>query len=45
MGENTQVEQLLEKKIKKQEENLRELWDNTKQNNIHIVEVTRKKEN
>ncbi|KAK1346651.1 hypothetical protein QTO34_000511 [Cnephaeus nilssonii] len=39
VGKNTQVEQLLEKKIKNQEESLRELWDNTKQNNIRIIGV------
>nr|KAF6392601.1 hypothetical protein mPipKuh1_007790 [Pipistrellus kuhlii] len=45
MGKNTQVEQLLEKKkIKKQEESLQELWDNTKQNNIRIIGVPEGKE-
>ncbi|KAK1338636.1 hypothetical protein QTO34_019290 [Cnephaeus nilssonii] len=39
MEKNTQVEQLLEKKMKKQEESLRKLWDNTKQNNIRIIGV------
>nr|KAF6369203.1 hypothetical protein mMyoMyo1_010585 [Myotis myotis] len=36
---NTQTEQLLEKKIKKQEESLRELWNNAKRNNILIIGV------
>lgn len=44
MEKNTQLEKLLEKKIKKQEESLRELWDNTKQNNIRIIGVPEGKE-
>ena len=44
MEKNTQLEQLLEKKNKKQEESLRELWDNTKQNNIRIIGVPEGKE-
>nr|KAF6369200.1 hypothetical protein mMyoMyo1_010582 [Myotis myotis] len=39
VGKNTQAEHLLEKKIKKQEESLRELWDNMKRNNIRIIGV------
>nr|KAF6309712.1 hypothetical protein mPipKuh1_009162 [Pipistrellus kuhlii] len=44
LEKNTQLEQLLGKKIKKQEESLRELWDNTKQNNIRIIGVPEGKE-
>ncbi|KAK1330679.1 hypothetical protein QTO34_010879 [Cnephaeus nilssonii] len=44
MEKNTQVQQLLETKIRKHEESLRELWDNTKQNNIRIIGVPEGKE-
>ncbi|KAK1346850.1 hypothetical protein QTO34_000710 [Cnephaeus nilssonii] len=44
MGKNTQLQQLLETKIRKHEESLRELWDNTKQNNIKIIGVPEGKE-
>ncbi|KAK1346737.1 hypothetical protein QTO34_000597 [Cnephaeus nilssonii] len=44
MEKNTQLQQLLETKIRKHEESLRELWDNTKQNNIRIIGVPEGKE-
>ena len=37
--ENTQSEQQKEKRIQKNKENLRGLWDNIKCTNIHITEV------
>ncbi|KAK1340941.1 hypothetical protein QTO34_017340 [Cnephaeus nilssonii] len=44
MEKNTQLQQLLETKIRKHEESLRELRDNTKQNNIRIIGVPEGKE-
>nr|KAF6394578.1 hypothetical protein HJG59_010734 [Molossus molossus] len=41
---NTHKEQQMEKKFKKQEESLRELWDNTKCNNICIIGVPKREE-
>ena len=37
--ENTQTGQQNEKRIKRREDTIRELWDNIKQNNIHIIGV------
>ncbi|KAK1327336.1 hypothetical protein QTO34_019202 [Cnephaeus nilssonii] len=39
VGKNTQTQQQLERRLKKQEESLRELWDNTKRNNIRIIGI------
>ena len=38
--EITLVEQKREKRLKTNEESLRELWDNVKHTNIHIIGVT-----
>ena len=35
----TDAEQKREKRLKRNEDNLRELWDNVKCTNIHIIEV------
>ena len=37
--EITDVEQKREKRLKRNEESLRELWDNVKRTNIHITGV------
>ena len=37
--EITDTEQKREKRLKTNEESLRELWDNVKRNNIHIIGV------
>ena len=37
MQKNTQSEQQIEKRLKKNEDSLRELWDNMKHNNIGII--------
>ena len=37
--EITDVEQKREKRLKTNEESLRELWDNVKRTNIHIIGV------
>ena len=37
--EITDVEQKREKRLKTNEESLRELWDNVKDTNIHIIGV------
>ena len=39
MGKNSQTEQQNGKRLKKNEEGLRELQDNMKQNNIHIIGI------
>ena len=39
MGEFTAAEQNKEKRMKRNEDSLRDLWDNIKRNNIHIVRV------
>ena len=39
MVEFTAVEQNKEKRMKRNEDNLRDLWDNIKCNNIHIIGV------
>ena len=39
MVEFTAVEQNKEKRMKRNEDSLRDLWDNIKRNNIHIIEV------
>ena len=39
LEEITQVEQIKEKRIKENENSLRELWDNIKHTNIHIIGV------
>ena len=39
MVEFTAVEQTKEKRMKRNEDSLRDLWDNIKLNNIHIVGV------
>ena len=44
LEEITDVEQKRIKRLKTNEESLRELWDNVKCNNIHIIEVPEGKE-
>ena len=39
MVEFTTVEQTKEKRMKRKEDSLRDLWDNIKHNNIHIIGV------
>ena len=39
MVEMTAVEQNKEKRIKRNEDHLRDLWDNIKHTNIHIIRV------
>ena len=39
MVESTAVEQNKEKRMKRNEDSLRDLWDNIKHNNIHIIGV------
>ena len=39
MGEFTATEQNKEKRMKRNEDSLRDLWDNIKRNNIHIIGV------
>ena len=39
MVEITAMEQNREKRIKRNEDSLRDLWDNIKHNNIHIIGV------
>ena len=39
MVEFTAVEQNKEKRMKRNEDSLRDLWDNIKRNNIHIIEA------
>ena len=39
MVEFTAVEQNKEKRMKRNEDSLRDLWDNIKRNNIHIIGV------
>ena len=39
MGEFTAAEQNKEKRMKRNEDGLRDLWDNIKCNNIHIIGV------
>ena len=39
MGELTAVEQNKAKRMKRNEDSLRDLWDNIKRNNIHIIGV------
>ena len=41
--EITDAEQKREKRLKTNEESLRELWDNVKHTNIHIIEVPEEK--
>ena len=43
MVEFTAVEQNKEKRMKRNEDSLRELWNNTKRNNIHIIGVPKEK--
>ena len=43
MVELTAVEQNKEKRMKRNEDSLRELWNNTKRNNIHIIGVPKEK--
>jgi hypothetical protein len=38
-GGNTEAEQIKEKRIKRNENSLRDLWDNIKCNNIKIIGV------
>ena len=40
MVEFTAVEQTKEKRMKRNEDSLRDLWDNIKRNNIRIIGVT-----
>ena len=44
MVEFTAVEQNKEKRLKRNEHSLRDLWDNIKGNNIHIIGVPEGKE-
>ena len=39
MVQFTAVEQNKEKRMKRNEDSLRDLWDNIKRNNIHIIGV------
>ena len=41
--EITDVEQKREKRLKRNEDSLREFWDNVKHTNIHITEVSKEK--
>ena len=43
LEEITDAEQKREKRLKKNEESLRELWDNVKRTNIHIIGVPEEK--
>ena len=43
MAEFTAVEQNKEKRMKRNEDSLRDLWDNIKHNNIHIIGVLRRR--
>ena len=43
MLEFTAAEQNKEKRMKRNEHNLRDLWDNIKRNNIHIIGVPEEK--
>ena len=40
-----QIEQQNEKRILKSEDNLRDLWNNIKRNNIHIIGVLEEERN
>ena len=44
MVEFTAVEQTKEKRMKRNEDSLRDLWDNIKPNNIHIIGVPEEEE-
>ena len=39
MGEITAMEQKKDKRMKRNEDSLRDLWNNIKHTNIHIIEV------
>ena len=44
MVEFTAAEQKKEKRMKRNEDSLRDLWDNIKRNNIHIIRVPEREE-
>ena len=44
MVEFTAMKQKKEKRMKRNEDSLRDLWDNIKHNNIHIIEVPEREE-
>jgi len=44
MVEITATEQSIEKRMKRYEDSLRDLWDNTKDTNIHIIRIQEKRE-
>ena len=44
MVEFTAAEQNKEKRMKRNEDSLRDLWDNTRRNNIHIIGVPKGEE-
>ena len=41
---NTQLEQQSEKRLKKNEDSLREIWGNMKYNTIHIIGIPERRE-
>ena len=41
--EITDVEQKREKRLKRNEDSLRELWDNVKHTNMHVIGVSKEK--
>ena len=44
MVEITATEQSIEKRMKRYEDSLRDLWDNIKDTNIHIIRIQEKRE-